>query len=160
MADRSALLTASAAKPALAAPPLPRSGVARAAWTWLDSGLLLGLAVLALALRLPNYQTIPAMTDETAEIYRGWLITRGEQAPLTAGTTYKGSLWTWLVAAVLWASGGSLYAPRTLILALGVATVGASYLLGRSWGGRPGGVLAAALLATATGHVAVKSHVA
>lgn len=157
MADRSALLTAPRAEPA---PPRVWPRTAHPAWTRLDTGLLLGVAVLALALRLPNYQTIPAMTDETAEIYRGWLITRGEQAPLTAGTTYKGSLWTWLVAAALWATGSSLYAPRSLILALGVATVGATYLLGRTWGGRPGGVVAAALLATATSHVAVNSHVA
>ena len=126
----------------------------------MDTGLVAALAAVALLLRLPYYALIPAFTDETAEIYRGLLITQGKDLPLTARSTYKGSLWAWLVAFAFWASGNSIYAPRALILALGVLTVVATYLLGRAWGGRAGGLLAAALLSTAGGHIAVNSHVA
>jgi hypothetical protein len=148
-----------------------------------DAGLLLVLGVLALAARLPNLQAIPTFTDELKDIYRGLLITRQEPVPiahvgelrdvhrgvlftgelvlpLTGTSTYFGSLWDWLMAAALWVSGFSHYAPRVLILALGVATVLATYPLGRAWGGRPAGVLAAALLITSGGHILVNSHVA
>ncbi len=122
--------------------------------------ILLALVLLALAVRLPNHQLIPAFTDELVDVHRGLQIARGENVPLTAGASYLGSLWNWLLATTLWASGYSLHAPRVLALVLGVLTVPATYLLGRSWGGRVGGFLAAALLATAGAHVAVNSHVA
>ena len=145
---------------AVALSPVARPAPAPARWTRFDAGLMLGLGALALAVRLPNSQLIPAFSDEVVESYRAFLITQGQAMPLTAGAAYNGSLWIWLVAAAFWLSDYSLYAPRALALALGVLTVAAAYPLGRAWGGRAGGILAAALVATASVHIAVNSHVA
>src|SRR5438067_3164522 len=147
--------------------PRPRTGSASrarfrpAAPPWLvDGGLLLGLVLLALALRLPNHQLIPAFTDEIDDISRGLRAARGEFFPLTDSSTYIGSLWDWLMAAAFRLSDFSLYAPRALILAIGVLTVVGVYPLGRAWGGRAGGLLTAALLTTAAEHIVINSHVA
>ena len=126
----------------------------------LEIGLVLGVGVLALLVRFPNHQLIPAFTDETGEIYHGLLIARGEHWPLTNVDPYIGSLWNYLLAMAFWASGFSLHAPRAVALALGVLTVVAAYPLGRAWGGPAAGLTAAALVCTAAGHVAINSHVA
>src|SRR5947208_15869975 len=93
---------------------LERRG-ARAAFA-IDLALALGVTVAGLAVRLPYYQLIPVFTDETEEIYRGLLTARGQLAPLTNVDAYIGSLWNWLLAATVRASGFSLYAPRTVTL--------------------------------------------
>ena len=122
---------------------------------------MLGLGLLALGLRLPHYQFIPAFTDEIKDFYHSLLIAHGQERPLVyEASPYIGSFWDWLLAIALRVSGDSLYAPRTLILAVGVLTVLATYLLGRAWGGRTAGLLGAGLLATAAGHIALNSHVA
>jgi hypothetical protein len=147
------------ANPTVASPATSRSASAYVE-SAIEAALLLGLGTLALAVRLPNYQLVPVFTDETVEHYYSVLILQGQPLPLTAGAAYMGSLWTWLVAAAYWVSGYSLHAPRTLILLIGVLTVVATYPLGRAWGGRLGGMLAAVLMSTAAGHVVVNSHVA
>src|SRR6266705_3194345 len=124
-----------------------------------DLAIALPLTLIALAIRLPNYQLIPVFTDETEEIYRALLTARGQIMPLTNVDPYIGSMWNWLLAAALRLSDFSLYAPRTVVLAFGVLTVAASYLLGRAWAGHLGGMLASALMATAAVHVVVNSHV-
>jgi hypothetical protein len=50
--------------------------------------------------------------------------------------------------------------PRALVLAVGLLTVGAAYLLGRQAAGRIGGLVAAGLLATSGTHVLINSHIA
>jgi 4-amino-4-deoxy-L-arabinose transferase-like glycosyltransferase len=129
------------------------------AWI-LEAGLLLSLGIFSLALRFPHYQTIPAFTDETDEIYQALLVARGQLLPLTNATPIIGSLWNYVVAAAFWLSGFSLYAPRTVTLVLGVLTVLATYPLGKAWGGQTAGFVAATLMATAAGHVVINSHVA
>jgi len=109
----------------------------------IEAGLMVGLAALALAVRLPDYMLIPPFTDELDEVYRGYLITQGKLYPLTNVDSYMGSLWNWMAAGALWVSGFRLGAPRTLVLILGVLAVLATYLLGRAWGGRRGGLVAA-----------------
>lgn len=140
----------------------PKGLIARAAFIARQSLMadvaLLGL--LALAVRWPDHQLIPIFTDETAEIYQSLLVAQGKLLPLTNATPIAGSLWNYLLAGAFWASGYSLFAPRSLVLIFGVLTVIATYFLGRAWGGRLGGVLAAALMGTAAGHVVVNSHVA
>lgn len=127
----------------------------------LELGLILALALLALALRLPHYDNIPGFSDETEDIYRGLLILQGRLFPLVdTVSSYNGALWHWLLAGALWVGGKTLAAPRALVLGFGVLTVLATYLLGRAWGGRAGGLLAAGLLATAPEHIVVNSHVA
>src|SRR5919201_6011921 len=105
---------------------------------------LLGLTLLALAIRWPNLQMIPAFSDEVDEIYRSLLVAQGKLVALTNVDGYNGSLWNYLVAGALFATGDSLAAPRALALVFGLLTVAATYLLGRAWGGRSGALLAAA----------------
>jgi 4-amino-4-deoxy-L-arabinose transferase-like glycosyltransferase len=131
------------------------------AWT-AELALVLGLGGLALALRFPNYQLIPAFTDEVDEIYRAVQVARGELLPFTNVDAYIGSLWNYVLAAAFWIGGFSLTTPRTMLLAAGVLTVLATYLLGRAWSGgsRLGGALAALLLATSAEHIVVNSRLA
>ena len=122
-----------------------------------EAELLVGLGLMALALRFPHHQTIPGFSDETEDIYRAALTARGQLFPLTDTSTYIGSLWDWLMAAAFRLRDFSLYAPRALVLAFGVLTVVACYPLGRDWsrGWRLGGLLSALLLATSAEHIAV-----
>lgn len=140
-----------------------RSGLRAGSWagTWvLDGALALGIAAWALAIRLPYHELIPLFNDEVEEIAQGFVIAHGRGALLVdASTPYNGALWNWLVAAVFRLTDYSLTAPRTLMVVIGALTVLAVYPLGRAWGGRVGGVLASALMATAAGHV-LASHVA
>ena len=127
---------------------------------WLDGVLLLGLGMLALALRLPEYQHIPAFTDERNDIIRALQIARGEQLPLTNDPEYIGSLWNYVLAAGFWIGGESLLVPRTVVLVVGVLGVLAAYPLGCRWGGRSVGALTALFVATSAGHIAFTSRVA
>src|SRR5687768_13990394 len=97
----------------------------------LDSVLLLGLGLLALALRLPQYQHIPAFTDERNDIIVALRIARGEVLPLTNDPAYIGSFWNYVLAAAFWIGGESLLVPRTVVLVVGVLGVLAAYPLGR-----------------------------
>jgi 4-amino-4-deoxy-L-arabinose transferase-like glycosyltransferase len=121
---------------------------------------MLTLTALAFALRLPYYDLVPALTDETRDLYRSLLTARGEFVGLTGTSSYIGALWEWLAAGAFLVSGHQLYAPRLLMVVLGSLTVPATYLLGRAWGGRVGGLIAGGLLGTSLVHVVVNSHVA
>lgn len=132
-------------------------GVSRAAV--LEGALLLGLGSLALLLRLWNYLLVPAFSDEVQDLNRAFQTARGELFPLTDTSTYIGSLWDWMMAAALRLSGFDLGAGRALMVLLGVLTVLATYVLGRAWGGRLGGLVAAGLLTTSGLHVVVNSHI-
>jgi 4-amino-4-deoxy-L-arabinose transferase-like glycosyltransferase len=122
--------------------------------------LLLSLGLLALALRIPRYQTVPAFADERNDIAQALQIVRGQSLPLTSDPSYIGAFWNYLLAAAFWVAGESLFVPRTVVLILGVLGVFATYLLGRAWGGRSAGLLASLLLATSGGHIAFTSRVA
>ena len=143
--------------------PGRRSFAALLDWTgvWiLEAAVVLGIGFWALAIRFPDHQLIPLITDEIEEIAQGFVIARGRGALLVdASTPYNGALWNWLVAATFRLTNYNLFAPRTLMVIIGALTVVAAYPLGRAWGGRAGGILAAALMATAGVHV-IDSHVA
>lgn len=136
---------------------LDRAGIAHRIRT---GAALLLLGLLALAVRVPNYQFVPAFTDERNDIAQALRIVRGEGLPLTNDPSYIGAFWNYLLAGAFWAGGESLLVPRTVVLILGVFGVLAAYPLGRAWGGRRGGLLTVLLLATSTGHIAFTSRVA
>jgi hypothetical protein len=121
---------------------------------------LLALGLLALAVRIPNYQVMPAFTDERNDIAQALRIVRGADLPLTNNPSYIGAFWNYVLAGAFWVGGESLFVPRTVVLILGVVGVLAAYPLGRAWGGHRGGLLATVLLATSTGHIAFTSRVA
>src|SRR6266540_445443 len=118
------------------------------------------LVALALAVRWPYLWDIPRFTDETDEALLGLQIARAQTLRLTNQDPYIGALWNYLLAAAFLLAGPSLFAPRLLVMALGALTVLPTYLLARSLGGRPVGLLAATFLALSPTHIAVNSHIA
>lgn len=121
---------------------------------------VVALVGLALVARLPGLQTIPQFTDEINENRFALQIARGEHFPLTALDPYFGPLHAYLLAALFKLFGPQIALPRLLVMALGAATVAATYLLGRELAGRAAGALAAAFLATSPQHILINSHVA
>jgi glucose/arabinose dehydrogenase len=93
---------------------------------------VLGVLLLAEAVRLPYLWEIPRFTDETAEAGIGLSIARGERWPLTNRDPYIGALWNFLVAGAFKLSGPSLYTPRLVVVILGVLTVIPTWLLAMS----------------------------
>lgn len=128
--------------------------------------VLAAVAALALVLRLPNLQLVPHLTDETVEVLTAFDIAFGGARPLTHADPYDGPLWPYLLALVLRLAGPSVALPRWFTVALGVATVVATF--GLAWmlaAAAPARRLAAAgvagaLMATSFGHVLVGSRVA
>lgn len=135
-------------------------GIAALGESWLDGVLLLSLGLLAVALRLPEYQHVPAFTDERNDTLLALHIVRGEVLPLTNDPSYIGAFWNYVLAASFWVGGESLLVPRTVVLVLGVVGVLAAYPLGYAWGGRSAALLTALLVATSAGHIAFTSRVA
>jgi hypothetical protein len=82
---------------------------------------LIALGVLALALRIPNYQFVPAFTDERNDILQVLRIVRGQDLPLISDPSSIGAFWSYLLAAAFWVGGESLLVPRTVVLGSGSA---------------------------------------
>lgn len=127
---------------------------------WVDWLIVVGLFLVALAIRWPYLLRLPHFTDETVEIEWALSIWRDGIRPLTASDRYYGPLHPYIVALCLWLFGPSIVLPRAIVMVFGALTVSLTYLLGRSVAGRAVGLLGAALLATAPQHIIVNSHVA
>jgi hypothetical protein len=125
-----------------------------------EAMLVLGLLVFAAFVRFPELWNLPRFTDETDDMLFGLGIAQGRIRPLTYATSYISALFDYLLAVLWWWLGPSVYWPRLLVYLFGVLTVGATYLLGRTFGGRLAGAVAAALLASNVIHSVVDSHVA
>jgi 4-amino-4-deoxy-L-arabinose transferase-like glycosyltransferase len=126
----------------------------------IDLLLLAGLLLVATAVRLPYLQLVPIITDEAFEVLSALPILDGQLPVFGPINPTFGPLMTYMLAAGFWLFGTSTELPRLLFLLLGVLTVGTTYWLGRSMGGRLAGLLGAALLAFCPVHVLVNSHVA
>ena len=125
-----------------------------------DCAALIGLAFLALVIRVPSLLTVPRFTDEQLEVLYTLPLYRHQALPLVGFDPTSGPIFSYLLAALFWVVGPQPYVPRLLVLLIGVATVAAVYLLGRSVGGRLAGLIAAGLLATSATHVLINSHIA
>lgn len=136
---------------------------------------LLGLGLLAWAVRLYALWDVPRFTDETVEAGIGLAILRGESWPLTNRDPYIGALWNYLLAMAFSLTGPSLYTPRAVVALFGMATVFPAWALARSVAAaRPAmadavgvtpyaelaGSVAALFLALAPAHIVVNSHIA
>jgi 4-amino-4-deoxy-L-arabinose transferase-like glycosyltransferase len=115
---------------------------------------------LALALRWPHLQTIPRLTDEAGEVTTALQIAFEGARPLVHNDAYRGPAWAYGLAAPLALLGPRPGLPRDYALAIGLATVLAVYLLGRSLAGPRAGLAAGLLQATAFAPIALESHVA
>ena len=125
----------------------------------LDLVSLAAVLAAAVAVRWPNLWLVPAFTDETNEARVAIAIYRGQATPLTNVDPYIGAFWNYLIAAGFWVFGLSPWLPRLLVFAAAVATVGATWWLGRELGGRFAATVAAAFMAASSTHVLVNSHV-
>ena len=131
-----------------------------AAGRWLEAALIGVLVTAALSLRLPYLWSIPRFTDETREVLQAVEILRGEDPGLVNVDAYIGGFYNWLLAVIFWVTGPSATIPRLVVALAGALTVGATYLLARDLGGRRAGIVGAALLATAGGHILSSGHIA
>jgi len=128
---------------------------------WRMEALVCAALFAAAALvRLPNLESIPRLTDETAEVALARAIAFEGARPLTGDDAYEGPLWMYALAAVLALTGPQPWVPRGFALLLGSLVVPATYLLARSVAGRRAAMAAALLSATAFGPVVLTSHVA
>jgi len=127
---------------------------------WAEWLIVLGLFLVALAIRWPYLLRLPHFTDETVETEWALAIWRDGIRPLTASDRYYGPLHPYIVALCLWLFGPAIVLPRAIVMVFGALTVPLTYRLGRATAGRAVGLLAAALLATAPQHIIVNSHVA
>jgi 4-amino-4-deoxy-L-arabinose transferase-like glycosyltransferase len=125
-----------------------------------DLLLVAGLLILATVVRLPYLQLLPLLSDEAFEVLAALPITQGEWLLFGPVNPTAGPLVTYLMALGFWLFGPGVNLPRALMLILGVLTVGATYFLGRSMGGRKAGLIAGLLLACSPVHTIVNSHIA
>jgi 4-amino-4-deoxy-L-arabinose transferase-like glycosyltransferase len=133
--------------------PVPRSSKT-------DLLLVSVLLIVATAVRLPYLQLIPTVTDEAFEVLAALPVSQGDLLLYGPVDPTTGPLVTYLLAVAFWLFGPGVYLPRIVILVVGVLTVGATYMLGRSIKGRKAGFIAGALLAFSPIHIIVNSHVA
>ena len=146
-----------------------------AGWRWLAAWWpLLVLAIVAFAVRWPNLQYIPQFTDEVFDGQVAYGIWEGKR-PLIGVNAYTGAFYYYVLAGIFWLFGPSIYAPRVLVLVLGVGAVLATALLGTDLGRRAargadagtvraagwiGALVGGGLLATSAVHVLTNSHLA
>jgi 4-amino-4-deoxy-L-arabinose transferase-like glycosyltransferase len=155
---------AATAAPATIAPPRDRAAA------WLRSAVLadaLATALVmafALAARLPYLHIAPRFRDDTLNAAHSLRIYRGQHFPFTDVEAYIGAFFNYAVAAGMFIIGPTIYAARTVVTYFGVATVGATYWLGRELGGPSAGpavgLIAAAFMTTNGIHIAPVGHVA
>jgi 4-amino-4-deoxy-L-arabinose transferase-like glycosyltransferase len=126
----------------------------------LDLAAVAALVALAAAVRLPGLLTVPRFTDEQLDVLYTLPLYRLQGLPVVAFDPYNGPLYSYLLAVTLWLLGPEPYTPRLMVLLLGLATVAATYWLGRSLGGRAAGLVAGGLLVGSAVHVVVNSHIA
>jgi hypothetical protein len=126
----------------------------------LDVCLLMLVTLLALAIRLPHWQTIPPAGDEVAQAVYALRITRGEHLPLVGNDAYAGPFFFYLLALLFRLGLADPLAGRTVVLVTGTLTVTLTYAWVRQLGGKRTGSVLAALLVAASPHlVLLNSHV-
>jgi hypothetical protein len=140
------------------AQPRLRAGLA------VDVVAVVGALVAAFAARYPYVYTAPRFRDDTLNAAHALRIYRGEHFPFTDVEAYIGAFFNYAVAAGMFIIGPTIFAARLVVMAFGVATVGATYVLGRELAaggaGIAVGIIAAALMTTNGIHIAPVGHVA
>jgi 4-amino-4-deoxy-L-arabinose transferase-like glycosyltransferase len=140
----------------------PRSGLV------VDVLATLGVMIAAFAARWPYMYTAPRFRDDTLNALLALKIYRGEQFPFTDVEAYIGAFFNYAVAAGMFIIGPTIFAARIVVMWFGVATVGATYVLGRELGGRLSGplggpivgLITAAFMTTNGIHIGPVGHVA
>jgi glycosyltransferase involved in cell wall biosynthesis/putative flippase GtrA len=125
----------------------------------LRSGLLLGVFIAALGLRLPWLWEIPRFIDELKEVSLAYLIYTGQLLPLHNAAHDIGAMHNYILAALFKIVGPSIYLPRFYVAVTAALTVPLLYHLGTRLYGRRAGLLAAAILLFNGMHILV-THMA
>jgi 4-amino-4-deoxy-L-arabinose transferase-like glycosyltransferase len=124
------------------------------AWPW-----LLLITLVAILIRLPYWEVIPASFDEVEQTSYAYLIAQGQILPLVGNDAYAGPFYFYLVAGLLRLGVTNPMVGRVVVLAAGVLTVPATYgwvrVLGRS---RLAGLIAALFVALNPYLIVVNSH--
>lgn len=126
----------------------------RRAWPW-----LMLIILLAAAIRLPNWETIPAAFDEVEQTSYAYRIATGQIRPLTGNDAYTGPLYVYLVAGLIKLGATHPLVGRWVVLVAGVLTVPLVYgwvlALGRR---RSTALIAALFVALNPDLIYVNSH--
>lgn len=123
------------------------------------SGLLLGVFIAALGLRLPWLWEIPRFIDELKEVSLAYMIYSGEFLPLHNAAQDIGAMHNYILAGLFKILGPNIYLPRFYVVVTAALTVPLIYQLGTRLYGRRAGLLAAALLLFNGMHILV-THMA
>jgi hypothetical protein len=126
----------------------------------LDLLIVVGLLIVALAVRLPYLMLIPQITDESSEVRIALDVYQNEEWPIIGITDYVGPLYTYLLALAFRVFGVTVCLPRLYMAILGTLTVVLTYWLGRVMAGRLVGLVAACLMTASPTHILMNSHVA
>ncbi|MCW5853911.1 MAG: hypothetical protein KIT87_27845, partial [Anaerolineae bacterium] len=95
-----------------------KTPVRTSAWP-LALALSLGLFGLALAVRLPYLQLVPAIVDEGTEVLWGLDIALGRHLPLTSFSVYIGPVSAYLLAGLFHLFGVQASLPRLMMAVFG-----------------------------------------
>ncbi|MFA7147412.1 MAG: glycosyltransferase [Syntrophomonadaceae bacterium] len=125
----------------------------------LRSGLLLGVFIVALGLRLPWLWEIPRFIDELKEVSLAYLIYTGQLLPLHNAAHDIGAMHNYILAGLFKVLGPNIYLPRFYVAVTAALTVPLLYHLGTRLYGRRVGLLAAAVLLFNGMHILV-THMA
>ncbi|MHB1505746.1 MAG: ArnT family glycosyltransferase [Sulfobacillus sp.] len=118
-----------------------------------------GVVLVAIVFRLWDLYQVPSFQVELEEVYISYQIAFLHLRPLTDVAHDIGAFYNYLVAGLFWVFGMSLYIPRLVSLAFGVAVVVVTMAIGRRLGGWGVG-LASGLLFALCGAAVFVSHMA
>jgi 4-amino-4-deoxy-L-arabinose transferase-like glycosyltransferase len=126
----------------------------------LDVAALILFVVLAFAIRIWSYTTIPTpRNDELGEEKIALRILSGGYYPLTNYATFMGSFFQYVLVMFFLVFGDATSTARLMSVFFGSFTVGLTYLLAKDLYDRKTAIIASVLLATSVAHVLIASHV-
>ncbi len=99
----------------------------RRMWPGAGVACLVLIVLLAVAVRLPYWETIPASFDEVEQTSYAYLIAEGQIRPLVGNDAYAGPFYFYLIAALLKLGITNPMIGRVVILVAGILTVPAVY---------------------------------
>ncbi len=125
-----------------------------------DGCLLLLVTLLALVIRLPYWQTIPAVGDEVIHAIHALPIARGQSFPLVGCDAYAGPFFAYLLALLFRLGVADPFVGRTVLLITGTLTATVTYAWGcQLHGNRVASLVATALVAANPHLILLNSHV-
>ena len=124
------------------------------AWPW-----LLLIVLVAVLIRLPYWEVIPASFDEVEQTSYAYQIAQGQFRPLVGNDAYAGPFYFYLVAGLIRLGVTNPMIGRVVILLSGILTVPVTYGWVQAMGkNKPAGLIAASFVALSPDLIVVNSH--